>query len=52
MMMGWKTWSGALIVIISALSRYFGYLEIADLLLATGTAFGLVGLGHKIEKRR
>lgn len=51
MMKGWKTWTGALIIGVSAVVKHFGYLEVADLLLGVGTALGLIGVGHKIEKR-
>lgn len=49
-MRGWKTWMAAGFVVVAAVVRFFGYEEISDLLLCVGGSFGLIGLGHKIEK--
>ena len=51
-MKGWKTWAAAAIVALAAAVGYFGYPDIATAILTLGGAFGLVGLGHKLEKRR
>ena len=52
MMSGWKTWAAAIIIGSGAALNYLGYKEIADLLFGVGTATGLVGIGHKIEKNK
>lgn len=51
-MKGWKTWTGVVIVAVSAGLRVMGgeYEELANFLMAAGGALGLVGLGYKIEK--
>ena len=51
-MKGWKTWAGAVIIAGSAVLKYFGYSDLAEALLMIGTAFGIIGLGHKIEKAK
>jgi hypothetical protein len=52
MMGGWKVWAGAGVIAVSAILRYFGQNEIADLVITVGMAIGLVGVGHKIEKKK
>jgi|Deesub1362A_J573_1020465.scaffolds.fasta_scaffold42083_2 hypothetical protein len=49
-MKGWKTWAGAALVAASAILGFMGKPDAAKALMALGAAFGLVGLGHKIEK--
>ena len=49
-MKGWKTWVGAALVASSAVLGFFGFHEEAKGVLGLGAAFGLVGIGHKIEK--
>ena len=49
---GWKVWAGAGIIATSAILRYFGQDEIADLVITVGIAVGLVGVGHKIETKK
>ncbi len=56
-MKGWKTWTGVAIVgaMLEALSKVDPDLtvcnQVAGLLYAIGGGLGLIGLGHKIEKR-
>ncbi len=50
-MKGWKTWSAAGFIGGSAILRYFERDDLAELLLVVGGALGVVGLGHKIEKK-
>jgi len=52
MMHGWKTWAGAGLIAAAAVLNYFGYVEIAKLVLVVGGSLGLIGLGHKIEKSK
>jgi len=49
-MKGWKTWAAAGLVGASAILSYLNMPELASALMAAGAAFGLVGIGHKIEK--
>ena len=49
-MRGWKTWVGAVIIAASAVLKYFDQTELSEALLMIGSAFGIIGLGHKIEK--
>ena len=49
-MSGWKTWAGAAIMGASAVLKFLGYDELAELVLVVGTALGLIGLAHKVEK--
>ena len=51
-MKGWKTWTAAGIVALSAILKFMGYEEVAGAILALGGSLGLVGLGHKIEKKK
>jgi len=51
-MKGWKTWTGAALVAGSAVARYFGQVEIAELLLGVGAAVSTIGIAHKVEKTR
>lgn len=50
-MKGWKTWASAAMVAVAAVLEYLGHSDVAQLLLVSGGAFGLVGLGHKMEKK-
>lgn len=47
---GWKTWISAALVAGSSVLHYIGQTELANLVLGIGGSFGLVGIGHKIEK--
>jgi len=49
-MKGWKTWTSAGIVMVVALLEFLGYGSIVGPLYAIAAAFGVVGLGHKLEK--
>lgn len=57
-MKGWKTWTGAGLVFLSGgLSAFANVLPefswlgtLSQAVMAAGTALGLVGVGHKIEK--
>jgi len=53
-MKGWKTWGAAALIGVVAAGKYVfpEYAEFFDMLLKLGLAFGLVGVGHKIEKAR
>jgi hypothetical protein len=50
MMKGWKTWAGAVLVAASAALGFLGEPEAAKAVLGFGAAFGIAGIGHKIEK--
>lgn len=47
---GWKTWTAAAIIAVGAVLEFYGLGELSKLLYGVGSTFGLVGLGHKIEK--
>jgi hypothetical protein len=49
---GWKTWTGTILIGLSAAMRATGYEEYASIVEAIGGMLGLVGIGHKIEKSR
>lgn len=49
-MKGWKTWVGAALIAGAAVLRYFGLDAVAEAIMMIGGAFGLIGLGHKVEK--
>ena len=49
-MKGWKTWVGAVLIGVSAALEAAGLGEWAKVAATIGTAFGIVGLGHKVEK--
>ena len=49
-MRGWKTWLGSFMVGGSAVLSFLGLPDVAGELLTLGGAFGLIGIGHKIEK--
>lgn len=51
-MKGWKTWAGAGIIGLAAALTWLGYDDIAKIVLMIGGMFGLIGLGHKIEKTK
>ena len=52
MMRGWKTWTAAGVVGVGTALEFLGpeYEQLAKLLYGVAAAFGLVGLGHKVEK--
>ena len=51
-MSGWKTWTGAILMIISTGVHYAfpQYSAIGDAVMRIGEVFGIVGIAHKIEK--
>lgn len=49
-MSGWKTKLGALLIAGSGAAQALGHTDIATLILSLGSAFGLLGAVHKIEK--
>jgi len=49
-MTGWKTWTGAAIIGVSAALDILGYGQYTQAVMMLGSAFGLVGIGHKLEK--
>jgi len=51
-MKGWKTWTGAAIIGLSAALKAAGgeYAQYAEILVMVGGAFGLVGIGHKADR--
>lgn len=51
-MSGWKTWASVVIIGLAAALEALGgeYAEYSKVLLMVGGAFGLVGVGHKLEK--
>jgi len=58
-MKGWKTWTGVVLVAVSAVISALGANGVIDhaqakmiseLILTVGGAFGLLGLGSKIDK--
>lgn len=49
-MKGWKTWIGSVLMAGSAVAPVVGHPEIGVALVKLAAAFGLVGIGHKIEK--
>ena len=52
-MKGWKTWLGAIMVGAAAALRFIPdptCLVVSEVLLYVGGAFGIIGIGHKIEK--
>jgi len=60
-MRGWKTWTGVALLVVAGALRTLASLEVLPLavsealiegLFLAGGAFGLVGLGSKIEKNR
>ena len=51
-MSGWKTWVGVAVMAGSAALNFLGHTELADSFLRVAAVFGLVGLGHKIDKAR
>lgn len=51
-MKGWKTWAGIVIICLSQIMPLFGYEELVEPIITIGAAFGIVGLGHKIEKSK
>jgi len=50
MMSGWKTWVGGGLFVSAGLAGFLGYSDLVQPLLALAAAFGVVGIGHKIEK--
>lgn len=51
-MRGWKTWTGAATIGLSAALKAVGgeYAQYAEILVMVGGALGVVGIGHKVEK--
>jgi len=51
-MKGWKTWTGATIIGLSAALKAVGgeYEQYAEILVMVGGVFGLVGIGHKADR--
>lgn len=51
-MKGWKTWGGAAVIGIAACLEAMGgeYAVYSKAIMMVGTALGLVGIGHKVEK--
>ncbi len=50
-MKGWKTWLGVAVVAIGAGLNQAGMVELAQTVMAVGAAIGVVGIGHKLEKK-
>lgn len=48
--LSFKTILGASLIAASAVAKAFGYVDIAKGLLTVGSAIGVVGLGHKLDK--
>jgi hypothetical protein len=60
-MKGWKTWTAALLVAVGGVLEYLGSVGVLDphlcdmiskLIYTLGGAFGLVGIGSKVDKLR
>ncbi len=49
---GWKTWSGALLALLTgvAVSAQSHFTDLAPLGAGLSAVFSIVGIGHKIEK--
>jgi|TARA_B100001964_G_scaffold32662_1_gene34388 hypothetical protein len=50
MMKGWKTWAAAGLAAATAALVSLGYPDIAKIVGVVAGGFGIVGIGHKIEK--
>ncbi len=50
-MKGWKTWAGAAIIGAGAILNFLGLPEFGKIVMGLGAALGVVGIGHKIEKK-
>lgn len=51
-MKGWKTWTGLVITVASAVLRGMGKTEYAEIAESVGVGAIGVGIAHKIEKGR
>lgn len=49
-MKGWKTWLAAVLIGASGAAKYLGQDAIAETVLYLAGAFGLIGIGHKVDK--
>jgi len=50
-MKGWKTITGAIIVAIGAFLNFTGYVGLADVIMGIGASLGIIGIGHKIDRK-
>ena len=47
---GWKTIGGAVVIGAAAALDVLGYGQYTQAIMMLGSALGMVGIGHKIEK--
>ena len=47
---GWKTWASVGLITAATLFRYWGLADLAEAFLGVGTAMGLWGVGHKLDR--
>ena len=50
MNLGWKTIAGGALLLTGATVTFFGFPDLADVLIQAGAGLGTIGIAHKIQK--